>query len=176
MTGTFNTSKFQFLQPEDGGAKHAKLSLRYAMSQLAQSQIRQIEECDPLQENTMIQLDSPLNSGVAVADLNALKEFSVDKRVRKAIFKTGQLISEMVCYEPGQSTVPHQHPRQDETFFVVDGCVNMNIGGVEYVLAAGSALSVRSGILHDVRNPGPERSVIVFVKANTAALDASSPQ
>ncbi len=123
----------------------------------------------------MNQPQSPPVPGVAMLDLNALKEFSADKRVRKLLFKTGQLISEMVCYEPGQSTVPHQHPRQDETFFVLDGCVHMNLGGVEHVLPAGSALSVKSGTLHDVRNPGTARSVIVFVKVDTAVFATGTP-
>jgi quercetin dioxygenase-like cupin family protein len=111
---------------------------------------------------------------VALIDINALKQFASDKRVRKPLFNTGQLISEMVCYEPGQSTVPHQHPRQDEMFLVLEGCVNMNVGGVEYVMPAGSALSLKSGILHDVRNLGTERSVIVFVKVDTALFAAGA--
>ena len=123
----------------------------------------------------MDQPQSPPVPGVGIIDLNALKEFSAAKRVRKVISKTGQLISEMVCYEPGQSSVAHQHPRQDETFFVLDGCVNMNVGGVEYVLPAGSVMSVKSGILHDARNLGTERSVFVFVKVDTAVFDARTP-
>jgi len=113
---------------------------------------------------------------VGIIDLNALKEFSAAKRVRKVISKTGQLISEIVCYEPGQSTVPHQHPCQDETFFVLDGCANMNVGGVEYVMPAGSVLSVKSGTLHDVRNLGNERTVVVFVKVDIAVFAAGTPQ
>jgi hypothetical protein len=43
-------------------------------------------------------------SGVAqVFDLHALKAFAPDKRVRKMLFKTDQLWSEIACYEPGQS-------------------------------------------------------------------------
>jgi quercetin dioxygenase-like cupin family protein len=123
----------------------------------------------------MNQLHSQPAREVGVVDLNALKEFSAEKRVRKPIFKTGQLVSEMVCYEPGQSTVPHQHPRQDEIFFVLDGCVNMNVGGVEYVMPAGSTLSLKSGIMHDVRNLGTERSVIVFVKMDVAVFETGAP-
>ena len=122
----------------------------------------------------MTQPQSALAPAAGIIDLNALREFAADKRVRKVISKTGQLISEMVCYEPGQSTVPHQHPRQDETFFVLDGCLNMNVGGVEYVMPAGSALSVRSGTLHDVRNLGTGRGVIVFVKVDTALFAAGT--
>src|SRR5678815_4406237 len=47
-------------------------------------------------------------TGVAqVFDLNQLKAFAADKRVRKMLFKTDQLWSEIACYEPGQSTVMH---------------------------------------------------------------------
>lgn len=123
----------------------------------------------------MNQPQNPPAPDVGIIDLNALKEFSADKRVRKVISKTGQLITEMVCYEPGQSTVAHQHPRQDETFFVLDGCANMNVGGVEHVMPAGSVLSVKSGILHDVRILATERCVIVFVKVDTAVFAAGTP-
>ena len=47
-----------------------------------------------------------------VFDLRALSEFAADKRVRKMLFKTDQLWSEIACYEPGQSTVMHSHPRE----------------------------------------------------------------
>jgi len=57
-------------------------------------------------------------TGVAeVFDLHALKEFAPDKRVRKMLFKTDQLWSEIACYEPGQSTVMHKHPREEEAIF-----------------------------------------------------------
>ena len=123
----------------------------------------------------MNQLHSQPAPEVGVMDLNALKEFAPDKRVRKPIFKSGQLVSEMVCYEPGQSTVPHQHPSQDEMFLVLDGCVNMNVGGVEYVMPAGTALSLKSGIMHDVRNLSSERSVIIFVKVAAGLFATGAP-
>ena len=47
-----------------------------------------------------------------VFDLHALKAFEGDKRVRKMLFKSDQLWSEIACYEPGQSTVMHQHPKE----------------------------------------------------------------
>ena len=52
-------------------------------------------------------------SGVAqVFDLHSLKAFGPDKRVRKLLFKTDQLWSEIACYEPGQSTVMHNPGRR----------------------------------------------------------------
>lgn len=51
-----------------------------------------------------------------------------------------------VCYEPGQSTVMHTHPREEEAIFVLEGTANMNIAGEEVVV------------------------VIMFIKANPKIL------
>ena len=69
-------------------------------------------------------------TGVAeVFDLHALKAFAPDKRVRKMLFKSDQLWSEIACYEPGQSTVMHQHPKEEEAIFVLEGTANMRSTG-----------------------------------------------
>ena len=109
--------------------------------------------------------------GVAqLFDLHALKAFASDKRVRKMLFKTDQLWSEIACYEPGQSTVMHQHPREEEAIFVLEGVANMNIGGHEVVVPAGSIVKFPNEVLHDVRNLGTERFVIMFLKVNPKVL------
>ncbi len=53
------------------------------------------------------------------------------------LFKTDQLWSEIACYEPGQSTVMHSHPREEEAIFVLEGTANMSIGGEEVEVPAG---------------------------------------
>ena len=111
--------------------------------------------------------------GVAeVFDLHALKAFAPDKRVRKMLFKTAQLWSEIACYEPGQSTVMHMHPREEEAIFVLEGTATMSIDGQEVVVPAGSIVNFPSNVLHDVRNLGHERCVIMFVKVNPKILKA----
>jgi quercetin dioxygenase-like cupin family protein len=110
-------------------------------------------------------------AGVAqVFDLHAVKTFAADKRVRKMLFKTDQLWSEIVCYEPGQSTVMHMHPKEEEAIFVLEGTANMNIGGCEIVLPAGSLAKFPNKVLHDVRNLGSDRCVIMFFKVNPKVL------
>ena len=117
---------------------------------------------------------APAITGVAkVFDLHALKDFAPDKRVRKMLFKTDQLWSEIACYEPGQSTVMHQHPREEEAIFVLEGTAHMSIGGDEVVVPAGAIVQFPNAVLHDVRNPGPGRCVIMFVKVNPKVLKAS---
>jgi mannose-6-phosphate isomerase-like protein (cupin superfamily) len=105
-----------------------------------------------------------------VFDLHALKAFAPDQRVRKMLFKTDQLWSEIACYEPGQSTVMHSHPREEEAIFVLEGIAHMNIGGDEVQVPAGSIVKFPHAVPHDVRNPGPGRCVIMFLKVNPRIL------
>ena len=110
-------------------------------------------------------------TGVAqVFDLHALKAFAPDKRVRKMLFKSDQLWSEIACYEPGQSTVMHSHPREEEAIFVLQGTANMSVGGEEVEVPAGSIVKFPSNVPHDVRNLGAERCVIMFLKVNPKVL------
>src|SRR6184192_857077 len=114
-------------------------------------------------------------TGVAqVFDLHALKAFADDKRVRKMLFKSDQLWSEIACYEPGQSTVMHSHPKEEEAIFVLQGTANMSIDGREVVVPAGSIVKFLNSVPHDVRNLGPERCVIMFVKVNPKILRGST--
>lgn len=99
-----------------------------------------------------------------VFEIHKLKEFDADKRVRKKLFKTEQLWAEIACYEPGQFTVMHQHPIEEEAIIVVEGTANMNIDGEEVVLPAGSVVRFPKAVLHDVRNLGQDRCVIMFIK------------
>ncbi len=114
-------------------------------------------------------------TGVAqVFDLNALKAFDTDKRVRKMLFKTEQLWSEIACYEPGQSTVMHSHPREEEAIYVLEGTANMSINGDEVVVPAGAIVKFPANVPHDVRNLGSERCVIMFLKINPRLLRAAA--
>ena len=109
--------------------------------------------------------------GVAqVFDLNGLKDFAADKRVRKMLFKTEQLWSEIACYEPGQSTVMHAHPREEEAIYVLQGTANMSIAGEEVVVPAGAIVKFPAAVPHDVRNLGDDRLVIMFIKVNPKIL------
>jgi len=108
-----------------------------------------------------------------VFDLHALKAFAPDKRVRKMLFKTDQLWSEIACYEPGQSTVMHTHPKEEEAIFVLEGTAHMAIDGREVVVPAGSIVRFPNNVMHDVRNLGVERCVIMFLKINPKLLKES---
>ena len=92
-----------------------------------------------------------------------LIEFSVDKRVRKKLIGSDKIAAELLCYEPGQSTPVHQHPTQDEIFFVVSGRGTIEVGDKAVSFAANSLLRVPAGTPHGLT--ASERSVLFFVKA-----------
>jgi quercetin dioxygenase-like cupin family protein len=116
-------------------------------------------------------------TGVAqLFDLHALKAFAGDRRVRKMLFKTDQLWSEIACYEPGQSTAMHHHPREEEAIFVLEGTAHMAIDGQEVAVPAGAIVQFPNAVLHDVRNLGPGRCVIMFVKVNPKVLKTSAEE
>jgi quercetin dioxygenase-like cupin family protein len=111
-----------------------------------------------------------MDGAAQVFDLHALKAFAADKRVRKMLFKTEQLWSEIACYEPGQSTVMHHHPNEEEAIFVLEGTATMSVAGAEHVVPAGSIIQFPANVPHDVRNLSTERCVIMFLKVNPRAL------
>lgn len=100
-----------------------------------------------------------------VFNINKLKDFNREKRIRKKLFKTEQLWSEIVCYEPGQATAMHKHPLEEEMFYVIEGTANMNIGGKEGIFSAGELIKLTANIMHDVRNLQDTRLVIMFTKS-----------
>lgn len=100
-----------------------------------------------------------------IYDINGLKEFAPEKLVRKKLFKTEQLWSEIACYEPGQATVMHKHPLEEEFIYVVEGTANMNIDGEEVQFVAGELAKFPANVMHDVRNLQDHRLVVMFTKS-----------
>jgi quercetin dioxygenase-like cupin family protein len=102
----------------------------------------------------------------AVTDLNVvdLKEFSQETRVRKKLIHSQMLSSEVVYYEPGQETVLHLHPKQDEVFYVVEGAGAITFEDSEIKVTTGSMVFVPAGIRHGVRTDKDSRLVLLFTK------------
>lgn len=102
-----------------------------------------------------------------VFDLHKLKDFANEKLVRKKLFKTRQLWTEIACYEPGQATIMHKHPLEEEFIYILQGTANMDVEGDEVELTAGSVIKMPADVMHDVRNLQDDRLVIMFTKSPT---------
>ena len=91
-------------------------------------------------------------------------EFSPAKQVRKKLISSKNLVAEMVCYEPGQATVPHLHPRQDEIFYVIEGKGTIIIGEEAIPVSAGSMVFGPLGVRHGISADAGDRLALMFIK------------
>jgi len=102
--------------------------------------------------------------------LNDVVEFNAEKRVRKALIKAPNVICELVCYEPGQGVVTHQHPRQDEIFYVVEGKGEMWIEEERIAVGPGSLVLAPSQKRHGLTAGADSRMVVLFFKGPGTSL------
>ena len=102
-----------------------------------------------------------------------MKEFATEKRIRKKLLGSDKIVAEMVCYEPGQATPEHAHPKQDEIFYVVEGTGTMIVNGEEIPLKPTSLIMVNAREKHGVRTLPDSRLVLMFIKAPASTKSAS---
>lgn len=57
---------------------------------------------------------------------------------------------------PAAHGVPPHSERNQESFYVLDGVLEIEADGKSYRLSAGDFLSIRPGVRHALRNPGPD--------------------
>jgi quercetin dioxygenase-like cupin family protein len=105
-------------------------------------------------------------------EIEHLVEFSKDKRIRKKLGGSPNMITELLCYEPGQGTPIHHHPQQEEIFYIVEGSGTIVIGDEEAQVTRSSLYFVPPQTRHGI-TAGDERLVILFFKAPGSTLIAS---
>lgn len=97
--------------------------------------------------------------------LKDLFEYDPKLRVRKPILKVPTLVSEIVCYEPGQSTASHYHPVQDEIWVVLEGYGEISVGEESLAVEPTSMILIPAGIRHSVTAREDSRMVLLFIKS-----------
>ena len=98
-------------------------------------------------------------------NIDKIKEFDTEKRIRKKLLGSDKIVAEMVCYEPGQATPEHVHPKQDEIFYVVEGTGTMIVNGEEIPLKPTNLILVKAHEKHGVKTLPESRLVLMFIKA-----------
>ena len=63
------------------------------------------------------------------------------------------------------STRGDAHQGQDKLYFVLEGTGIVNVGEETSELSAGDAAFAPAGVMHSVRNPGPDRLVVMALLA-----------
>jgi quercetin dioxygenase-like cupin family protein len=74
--------------------------------------------------------------------------------------------------EPGTGLPPHQHTREDETFFVLEGSVEFTVGEVTKTLGVGDLAYAPRGTAHSFRvgGSGPARMLIHLAPAGLEVM------
>ena len=100
-----------------------------------------------------------------VKNVTSLARFSSVRMGKTTVAEGEFLFAGLNSFEPGQEHAPHAHEGQDKLYLVLEGAGVVTIGGQEERLAAGDAAFAASGVLHSIRNPGPDRLVVMAILA-----------
>jgi mannose-6-phosphate isomerase-like protein (cupin superfamily) len=95
--------------------------------------------------------------------VSGLAKFAPDKMGKSTLVQGDFLFAGLNSFEPGQEHAPHVHEGQDKLYVVLEGSGVVRVGDKEELLSAGDAAFAPSGVLHSIRNPGPERLIVMAV-------------
>lgn len=99
---------------------------------------------------------------VRVLDLVA---FRPDKVCKSNLFDSARMFCDVYGFEPGQSQASHTHAESDKVYVVLQGEGWFSVGDQERNVGPGTAVFAPAGMSHAVRNPGPERLVVLVFMA-----------
>ena len=68
-------------------------------------------------------------------------------------------------FEPEQEHALHAHDGQDKLYLILEGKGMVQVGEQIERLSVGDTAFAPSGVAHSIRNPGPERLVVMTVLA-----------
>jgi mannose-6-phosphate isomerase-like protein (cupin superfamily) len=91
--------------------------------------------------------------------------FSAEKMKKVGLVDTPSLFCDAYCFEPGQEQAGHRHAVGDKLYFVVSGAGRIRVGTDERDVRPGDLVCAPAGDDHAVRNPGPERLVLLVMMA-----------
>lgn len=100
-----------------------------------------------------------------VRDVAKLAEFLPEKMGKTTVVAGESLFVGLNSFEPGQEHSAHTHAGQDKLYVVLEGTAEVQIGEEHAVLSTGDAAFASSGVVHAIRNPGPERAVVLAILA-----------
>jgi quercetin dioxygenase-like cupin family protein len=100
-----------------------------------------------------------------IKKLSSLAAFAPGKMSKSTIVQGDSLFAGLNSFEPGQEHAPHAHAGQDKLYFVLEGSGIVQVGAETELLSAGDAAFAPSGVIHSIRNPGPQRLVVMAILA-----------
>jgi len=98
-------------------------------------------------------------------DFTTMERFSTEKFQKIGLFDTPRMFCDLYCFEPGQLQSPHTHSDSDKVYAVLEGRAEVTVGSERAQVRAGNAVLIPPGSEHALRNPGPERLVVLVFMA-----------
>src|ERR1700685_2527476 len=98
-----------------------------------------------------------------VQRVSSFAKFTTDRMGKSTIVQGSFLLAGLNSFEPGQEHAPHAHQGQDKLYLILEGSGMVQVGDQTERLSAGDAVFAPSGVVHSIRNPGPERLVVMAV-------------
>ena len=95
--------------------------------------------------------------------VSSLAKFTPERMGKGTVVQGEFLFAGLNSFEPGQEHAPHAHEGQDKLYLILEGNGMVQIGDQTERLSAGDAAFAPSGMVHSIRNPGPERLVVMAV-------------
>jgi quercetin dioxygenase-like cupin family protein len=95
--------------------------------------------------------------------VSSLAKFTPERMGKSTVVQGEFLFAGLNSFEPGQEHAPHAHEGQDKLYLILEGNGMVQIGDQTERLSAGDAAFAPSGMVHSIRNPGPERLVVMAV-------------
>ncbi len=89
--------------------------------------------------------------------------FRPDKMGKADLALSDHLLAGLNSFEPGQEHQLHTHAGQDKLYFVLQGEGDVTVGGEQTRIKTGDLVLARSGEGHALKNPGPDRLVVMVV-------------
>jgi len=91
--------------------------------------------------------------------------FSPEKLKKVGLVDTPNLFCDVYCLEAGQEQAGHRHAVGDKLYFVLEGRARIRVGADERDVGPGDLACAPAGEEHGVKNPGPDRLVLLVMMA-----------
>lgn len=104
-------------------------------------------------------------SKIQTVKVNDLKEFNVDKLLKKVPLDTDKIIFNIYYFNPRQLLAFHKHPASDELFYIVEGVGEFTVGNEQTTVGPTSAVYGPANVFHGLVNSGEKEMVLISVQA-----------
>lgn len=102
---------------------------------------------------------------MVIRNVAAQAVFSGEKMGKVSLVQGDHLYAGLNCFEPGQEHKAHVHADQDKMYLVLAGSGEITIGEERHEVSLGDLALAPAGVVHAIRNPGPERLVVMITFA-----------